>query len=61
MAAKRAERLLRDNWESFRTEAHRLGSLGLPSLTVLVNDNSIFFEASDGSHNSLGRVTIGAG
>ena len=41
ISAKRAERLLRKNWASATTEAHRLGGLNLPGLSVEVGEGAI--------------------
>jgi len=39
MAVKRAERLLRSNWQKTVQEAHRLAGLGIPTLEVAIQED----------------------
>ena len=59
MVAKRAERLLHKNWTSVMAEAHRLGSLGLPGLSVFVTDTFVRLEVCPENGRGL-DVTIGS-
>ena len=57
MASKKADRLLRKNWQKVCQEAHRIGGLGLP-LEVRVEEGMVEFTLYPETLNRGARVTL---